>query len=214
MKKVLIIEDNNRNDYENSFSISEYLNNELKKEKINTYIVNSSRVINDNVFFRSIYDYTNIIVIASLAVGGISSSMMELMEKLLSEQSEEKKKIYFSVVINHNNKNKEYVEDALTLYKKFIKALDFQWQKGIGVNLGKYITSNEIFNLRTIYEPIIIELDLLSFDVKNNRSYNDYMIVEPYISRSLTKRINKLNICLEIIRDKWTHGVNSIKKAY
>lgn len=200
-KNVLIIRDNGNS----NCTISSYISKRLEELKIKNEVVFIENVFDEkgqkSKDYRSLQEYTNIIIVPQIIKNRNSYIIKRLESMGLSKQSY-KNSIRVSTVVSYSSKSEEQVSEILNSYKNLTRGLKLKWQKGIGIDMGKAWIYRDLTTAGKVYDPILIELDFLAMDIKNNRTNHDFTFAKPKGVNGIMGRYYRLNDYMEMVKNK------------
>lgn len=200
MKKVLVITENSDCEL-----VGEYVNSSLREMRINSDVVTIDSVLENRTQLKKLINkvvrYSNIIIVPKTFTSKNKSMMTNFLKELINVNGKEAKTKFLSVILNHNSKKTNELVDELNLYNKLSKSFGAKWQKGVAIDIGRE-------KLKKLEDDIVLELDFLCSDIKNDSIYHDFMFLESKLKKGL---INKLKRICDYVIDMRRKFINSEK---
>lgn len=202
-KRVLIIKDSNSD----QCTVSSYISKKLEDLKINNEIITidkmAKEIESENEIEVKLNNYSNIVVVPQITKLD-DSYLIDTFEAMGLRQPSNKNSIPVSAVVSYSKKNEVEISKILANYKELARKLKFKWQKGIGIDMGRAWIYRDLTTVGKVYDPILIELDFLVMDIKNNRTNHDFTFAKPKVTKGIVEKYYRLNDYMERVKNKFS----------
>lgn len=192
MKRVLIL----INDFKDKESNAYYISQCIKKSLIEK-VEFSINFLEENFLYNfnnQIRDYNNVIFISSIKNNILNDFDRKFIEKIREENKRKSflKEIKLSVILNENFdvfKESEPLNILLEDFRSACNKKNITWQKGIGVLVKDSLFEEGLEENYMEYEQLVIELEMFSQDILNNKRYHHNSFAVPKKSGKIFKII-------------------------